>query len=186
MKKILLVIICLFSLCGCDRRFREVSTGNATSYILIEQSTNKILEGNNYYQSRSVASISKIMTAIVVLENTNIQKEVVVTNDIKNVDGSSIYLKEGQKIKVIDLLYGLLLRSGNDAAVMLAIATCGSIVNFVEKMNDKANELNMKYSYFSNPHGLDEQDNGNLSCAYDMAILYSYCMENEIFKKIPA
>lgn len=162
----------------------ETSLVNATSYIVIEQSTNKILEGYNYDQCRSVASISKIMTAIIAIENNDINKIVTVSEEINRVYGSSVYLKVGEKTTILNLLYGLLLRSGNDAAITLAIETSKSEQEFVELMNQKVKQLNLKNTYFSNPHGLDEQDNGNISTAYDMAIIYSYCMENPLFAKI--
>lgn len=182
MKKIFLFIICLF-LSSCNIKSEEVVV-SASSYIVIEQSTNKILEGYNYDEVRSVASISKIMTAIIAIENNDVNKIVVVPEEINTVYGSSIYLKVKEEISIIQLLYGLLLRSGNDAAITLAMATCKDVNSFVNLMNQKAETLGMKNTYFSNPHGLDEMDAGNLSTAYDMAILYSYCMDNELFAKI--
>lgn len=184
MKKLVLYFLFCFLLSSCNTKENEVSNIQASSYVVIEQSTNKILEGNNYDSQRSVASISKIMTAIIAIENIDINKIVKVPSEINNVYGSSIYLKVDQEITIKDLLYGLLLRSGNDAAVTLAISVCKSVDKFVGLMNDKAEELNLSNTYFSNPHGLDEMDNGNISTAYDMAIIYSYCMENEVFKSI--
>ena len=183
MKKLILLFIFLLSLTSCNKE-SQVSNVSATSYIVIEQSTNKILEGNNYDTQRSVASISKIMTAIVAIENIDINKIVKVPSEINKVYGSSIYLKVDQQITIKDLLYGLLLRSGNDAAITLAISVCKSVDEFVCLMNDKAIELKLSNTYFSNPHGLDEMDSGNISTAYDMALIYSYCMKNEIFKSI--
>ena len=183
MKFIFLFLLCLFSLTSCNVKTNEVSV-SATSYIVIEQSTNKILQGNNYDVSRSVASISKIMTAIVVIENTDVNKVVKVPSEINKVYGSSVYLKVDQEITILDLLYGLMLRSGNDAAITLAISVSKSVDSFVNLMNKKADELGLKGTYFNNPHGLDEQDDGNISTAYDMAILYSYCLKNELFAKI--
>ena len=183
MKKILLFLIFSLFLSSCNNEW-QVSNVQASSYIVIEQSTNKILEGSNYDTQRSVASISKIMTAIVAIENIDINKIVKVPNEINKVYGSSIYLQINQEITIKDLLYGLLLRSGNDAAITLAISVSGSVDKFVDLMNEKANDLNLTNTYFSNPHGLEKQDNGNISSAYDMAMIYSYCMQNEIFKSI--
>ena len=183
MKKIRLLFIFLLSLTSCNKE-SQVSNVSATSYIVIEQSTNKILEGNNYDAQRSVASISKIMTAILAIENLPLDKKVIVSSDIKKAYGSSIYLKEGQLVTVEKLLYGLMLRSGNDAAIMLAVCVSNTVEQFVELMNQKAKQLNLLNTYFSNPHGLDEEDNGNISTAYDMAILYSYCMDNKTFNTI--
>lgn len=186
MKKIaLFFILLLLSLTSCNS-IKTLETNNiiASSYIVIEQSNNKILEGHNYDEARSVASISKIMTAIIVLENIDINKTVKVPKEINKVYGSSIYLKENEEITIEKLLYGLMLRSGNDAAITLALSVSESLEDFVSLMNQKAEELNMKNSYFSNPHGLDEEDSGNISSAYDMAILYSYCLKNEKFANI--
>lgn len=183
MRKILLFLFCLFCFSSCNKTIETVNVVSS-SYIVIEQSTNKILQGANYDNQRSVASISKIMTAIIVLENIDINKEVVVPEEIKYVDGSSIYLKVNEKVTIEKLLYGLLLRSGNDAAVALALSVCNNLEDFVGLMNQKVDELNLKNTYFSNPHGLDSNDNGNISSAYDMAIIYSYCLKNETFKTI--
>ena len=186
MKKLLLFfILLLLSLTSCGNiKVLETSNVIALSYIVIEQSTNKILEGNDYHFSRSVASISKIMTAIVAIENIDINTIVKVPNNINKVYGSSVYLKENEEISIEKLLYGLMLRSGNDAAITLAMSVSNSVEEFVLLMNKKADELNLKNTYFSNPHGLDEQDNGNISTAHDMAMLYSYCLKNKTFAKI--
>lgn len=186
MKKIFSIFLLLI-LCGCNtNKTLETSNVYATSFIVIEQSSNKILEGYNYNTQRSVASISKIMSAIIVIENMDVNEYLTVPEDIKKVDGSSIYLKVNEKVKVIDLLYGLLLRSGNDAAITLAKGMNNDIQSFVDLMNEKASFLSMNNTYFSNPHGLDVNDNGNISTAYDMAILYSYCLKNPLFSKIVA
>ena len=183
MKKLFILFLFLSSCSLKTNAITPVSI-QATSYIVIEQSNNKMLEGSNYYEQRSVASISKIMTAIICIENSNVNEKVKVPQEINTVDGSSIYLKVDQEITILDLLYGLLLRSGNDAAISLALAICPTINDFVSLMNQKAELLNMTRTIFSNPHGLDVNDNGNISCAYDMAILYSYCLENPLFAKI--
>ena len=182
MKKFLfLIFILLFS--SCHHEVKQTSIV-ASSYIVIEQSTNKILQGANYDTQRSVASISKIMSAIIAIENNDLEKIVIVPSEINEVYGSSMYLKVNQEISIKDLLYGLLLRSGNDAAITLAIATSGSVASFVDLMNEKAEKLNLKNTLFSNPHGLDKDGIGNISTSYDMAIIYSYCMDNEVFKEI--
>ena len=185
-KQFLFFILLLLNLTSCGRNIKVLETSNviASSYIVIEQSTNKILEGNDYHFSRSVASISKIMTAIVAIENIDINTIVKVPNNINKVYGSSVYLKENEEISIEKLLYGLMLRSGNDAAITLALSVSNSVEEFVLLMNKKADELNLKNTYFSNPHGLDEQDNGNISTAHDMAMLYSYCLKNKTFAKI--
>lgn len=161
-----------------------VTTTGARSYIVIDGYTNEIIEGNNINLKRSVASISKIMTAIIALESGSLFEVVTADESIKKGVGSSIYLELGDQITVIELVYGLLLRSGNDAAIMIAKAVAGSEENFVSMMNQKAKLLGMSNSIFHNPHGLDIDDEGNISTAYDMAILMSYCLNNELFLEI--
>ena len=183
MRKIFLFLLILLSFSSCNKSVETVNVVSS-SYIVMEQSSNKILQGYNYNESRSVASISKIMTAIVVIENIDIKATVKVPKEINNVSGSSVYLKENEEVSVEKLLYALLLRSGNDAAITLALSVCKDESGFVELMNEKAQKLNLKNTYFSNPHGLDENDGGNISSAYDMAVLYAYCLENETFSNI--
>ena len=156
----------------------------ARSYIVMDYNTGEILEGKDYDLIRSVASISKIMTAIVAIENSSLDTYVEVNEDILKAYGSSIYLKEGEVVKMEDLLYGLMLRSGNDAAVTIARGVSGSVDKFVELMNEKAVKIGMKNSTFNNPSGLDIDDEGNLSTSYDMALLMQYALSNETFRNI--
>lgn len=150
----------------------------------MEKSTNKVLESKDMHTSRSVASISKIMTAIVAIENVNLEDIVTIPQEINEVYGSMLYIHENDQIPIMDLLYGLILRSGNDAAVSIAIHVGGTIEKFVEMMNQKAKNLNMQDSLFRNPHGLDEEDGGNLSSAYDMALLHAYALNNPVYRQI--
>ena len=146
--------------------------------------TNEVLEGKDIDQSYSVASISKIMTAIIALESDKLFNVIIVDDIIKTIEGSSLYLSIGDQITIIDLVYGLLLRSGNDAAVLIAENISGNIDSFVMEMNQKAKEIGMKNTIFNNPSGLDIFDEGNISSCYDMALLMSYCLENELFCQI--
>ena len=123
------------------------------------------------------------MTAIVAIENSDINKEVTIGNEVLKAYGSGIYVQIGEKIKLKDLLYGLMLRSGNDAALAISVAVAGNTEKFVSLMNEKAKEIGMKNTEFNNPSGLDEEK-GNFSSAYDMALLMSYAMKNKEFKKI--
>lgn len=158
---------------------------NAKGAILMDTDSHRVLYAKDAHYVQSVASISKIMTAIVAIENADISKEVVVGDEILKAYGSGIYVKQGEKIKLEDLLYGLMLRSGNDAALVIATAVSGSVESFVKLMNEKAQVLGMSDTTFNNPSGLDEKDaKGNFSSAYDMAILMSYAMGNKDFKKI--
>ena len=145
--------------------------------------TGRILYGNNINEKRLIASITKVLTAIIVLETTDIEKEIEVGQEVLKMYGTNIYIEPGEKITIKDLLYGLLLRSGNDAAVALAVATSGSEEKFVELMNKKAKEIGMHNSTFKNPHGLDE-DTKNYSTAYDMALLSKYAYKNKTYRQI--
>ncbi len=150
----------------------------------MDTDNHRILYAENAHYTQSVASISKIMTAIVTIENINIKKTITVGDEILKAYGSGIYVKQGEKITIKDLLYGLMLRSGNDAALVLAKNVSGNTEKFVQKMNEKAKELGMDDTTFKNPSGLDEKDGGNISSAYDMALLMSYAMQNQDFKTI--
>ena len=156
---------------------------SARSVILMDTDSNRILYEKNINEVRSVASISKIMTAIIAIESGKMKKEVTIGNEIKSSYGSGIYLQQGEKLKLEDLVYGLMLRSGNDAALAIAKYVGGNVDSFVKKMNKKAREIGMKNTTFNNPSGLD-QEKGNYSTAYDMAILTSYAMKNKEYRKI--
>lgn len=146
----------------------------------------RILYARSLHEVQSVASISKVMTAVVALEHGELDQRIVIGEEIRQVDGSCIYLREGEEYVLEDLLYGLLLRSGNDAAVSIAKGVAGDPQRFVAWMNEKAQELGMQDTLFRNPSGLDETDGGNLSSVYDMALLMNYAMQNETFAKISA
>lgn len=180
MKKIILMILLIFLF---PIKVLAIDT-SASRAILMDMDSNRILYSKNIHSAKSVASISKIMTCIIAIENNDIKKEITIGEEIADAHGSGIYIKKGEKLKIEDLLYGLMLRSGNDAALALAVHTSGSVSKFVQLMNDKASEIGMKNTIFNNPSGLDDSEDGNYSTAYDMAILMSYAMHNDIFKKI--
>lgn len=142
----------------------------------------RILYSKNAHEQKLIASTTKIMTCIVVLENSNLENEITVGEEVLSMYGTNIYLEVGEKIKVNDLLYGLMLRSGNDAAMTLAVNTLGED-SFVQKMNEKSKELGMNDTLFFNPHGLDEETE-NISSANDMALLSRYAYQNPIYRKI--
>lgn len=182
MKK--LGIICLGLFLLFPYSVQAIST-SATSSILVDMDSGRIIYENNSHEVRSVASISKIMTAILAIESKKLDKTVKVSDVVLEAYGSGIYIKPGEKLTLQDLVYGLMLRSGNDAALMIAEYVSGSVPKFVEKMNQKAQEIGMKQTTFHNPSGLDEEDEvGNFSTAYDMAILTSYAMKNKTYQKI--
>ena len=175
MKKIVLLLVILFMPLNT-----LADTGSST--IVMEINSGRVLHENNIHSKKLIASITKIMTCIVVLENADTSKEIVVGDEIRNIYGTSIYLEEGEKIKINDLLYGLMLRSGNDAAIVLATNTLG-IKKFVDKMNETAKLIGMKDTVFENPHGLDDNTK-NYSTAYDMVLLSNYAYNNKDYRKI--
>lgn len=150
--------------------------------VCIEQSTKRILFEDCAHDKCYPASTTKILTALVVLENLELDRIVTVPAEAQGVEGSSLYLKAGQKITVEDLLLGLMLRSGNDAAVTLATETCGDVKSFAKLMNEKARSVGAVNSHFSNPHGLD--DKTHYTTAYDMALITANAYENEDFCRI--
>lgn len=182
-KKILLILIITLSL-TIPLPINALKNISAPT-VAIDNNRGRILYENRAHEKRLIASTTKILTAIVVLENNDLNKKVTVGNEVLKMYGTSIYLQVGEKMKVEDLLYGLLLRSGNDAAVVLATATSGSEENFVKLMNKKAKEIGMNDSTFANSHGLDEETK-NYSTAYDMALLSKYASKNKTYQKIVA
>ena len=182
-------VVCFFLILGFAFLIPKKANANYNqyvnrSYIVMDVSNNNIIEGKNINLVRNVASVSKIMTAIVAIENGDLNKEVTIIKEDLNTYGSSIYLKEGNTIHLLELIYGLMLRSGNDASLAIARSVGESVENFVFLMNKKAKELGMKNSVFNNPSGLDTNEEGNKSTSYDLAILMSYAIKNEIFLKI--
>ena len=180
MKRLIFFLGCFFIFNGL---VKAIDT-SAQSAILMDIDSGRIMYSKNIDNKRTIASISKIMTAVIVLENIDIKKQVTIGDEIDKAHGSGIYIKKGEKLTIEDLLYGLLLRSGNDAALALAYHTAGSIDKFVDLMNKKAQELNMNNSKFNNPSGLDDDSEGNISTAYDMALLMKYAYQNKTFRKI--
>lgn len=150
--------------------------------ILIEQSTGRVLYEKKAHEQQSIASITKIMTAIIAIESGKMKEKAKTSRKAIYTEGSSIYLEQGEKMSIEDLVYGLMLRSGNDAAVAIGEHVGGSEEGFVYLMNEKAQWLGMQNTSFDNPHGLDADN--HYSSAYDMAKLMRYAMENDQFKKI--
>lgn len=155
---------------------------NARSYVALDRKSKKILIGKNEYNKVKMASTTKIMTATVILENCNLNDIVTVSKKAGGTGGSRLGLKANDKISVHDLLYGLLLCSGNDAAVALAEHVSGSILDFCELMNIKAKELGMSNTHFETPHGLDSD--GHYTTAYELALITDYALQNHTFRKI--
>lgn len=152
------------------------------SAIVIDQESGRVLYGKDYKQVLPMASTTKIITAIVAIEKANINDRVVVSTKAASMRGSSAGLKPGEKISLEELLYGLMLCSGNDAAVATAEHISGSIEGFAELMNEKAIELGAYNTSFVTPHGLDAES--HYTTAYDLARITAYAMKNELFSKI--
>ena len=155
---------------------------NSKIALVYDRSSGNVLYEKNGYKTSKMASTTKIMTCIVVLENANLNDIVVVDKKAAATGGSRLGLKTGDKITVNDLLYGLMLVSGNDAAVALAIHVGGSAEGFATLMNQKANELGLKNTNFVTPHGLDNEK--HYTTAYELAKMADYALEKEKFKKI--
>jgi len=157
-----------------------VST-SASSAALIEQSSGRVLYRQNADEERLIASITKIMTAVAALEHADLNQTYTVTAE-DMVEGSSMYLKPGDVLCLEELLYGLMLASGNDAALAVAHCVSGEVENFVALMNETAQRLGMTHTHFANPNGLDAE--GHYSSAADMAVLAAYALKNQDFRRI--
>jgi len=155
---------------------------SAACAILTDAASGETLYEKHADKLMRIASTTKIMTALVVLEHCALSEEVTIERGWTGVEGSSMYLAEGETMTVEDLLYGLLLASGNDAAVALACHTAGSVEAFAELMNERARSLGLISTSFRNPHGLDEE--GHYSTARDLAAITRAAMENETFARI--
>ena len=177
---LILLLSCLYCTSPVQAASMEVS---AHSAVLVDQKSGRVIYEVNAHEKSRIASITKIMTAILAIESGQMDEMVKVSSNAFGTEGSSLYLKEGEKIKLEDLVYGLMLRSGNDAAVAISEKVGGSLDGFVWLMNQKAEEIGMKNTHFSNPHGLDNTKQ-HYSTAYDMALLTRYAMQNKTYAKI--
>lgn len=194
-------IICLFTFSYADEidniddkinvenTLKEVSSNstniptiNSRAAVVIDRNSNTVLYGKSENEIRKMASTTKIMTSIIVIENSNLSDIVTVSKKAAGTGGSRLGLKTNDKISVNNLLYGLMLCSGNDAAVCLAEYVGGSVEGFAELMNKKANSLGLKNTHFVTPHGLDSEE--HYTTAYELATLANYALKNETFSKI--
>ena len=165
--------------------FASISYGagiSARHFALLEAETGEIICEGNGNSRAPMASTTKIMTAIVAIENGRLDKTVTIPSEATGIEGSSIYLQEGEELTLEELLYALMLESANDAAVAIAIEIGGGVPEFVEIMNRKAEELKLDSTHFTNPHGLDNAE--HYTTAADLARLAAYAMNNPIFEKI--
>lgn len=160
----------------------ELPKTNSRRYIVYDRISKSMIIGKNEDVKSAMASTTKIMTTIVILEKADLNEKVTVSAKAGGTGGSRLGLKKGDKASVRDLLYGLMLRSGNDAAVALAEHVGGSVKEFAELMNEKAIELGLTNTHFVTPHGLD--DANHYTTALELAKLTDYAMDNETFAKI--
>ena len=154
---------------------------SAEKAIVMDAQTGRVLYEKNADQRSLIASTTKIMTALLICEQCNVLDRVRIPKEAVGIEGSSMYLQAGEIMTVQELLYGLMLRSGNDAAVALAIYCAGTVEGFVQRMNDKARSLGLQQTHFENPNGLDSPE--HYSTARDLARLTVYAMRNPLFAR---
>lgn len=165
--------------------FERVSAGAATpsrAECVTEISSRRFLHERNAESSLPMASTTKVLTAIIILDDCDINETVTIPKEAEGTEGSSVYLRAGDQYTVEELLYGLMLRSGNDCAVTLALHHSGSIKDFAQAMNEKAVSLGAEHSCFVNPHGLP--DTRHYTTAQDLSLISAYAMQNEKFCEI--
>ena len=179
--KIILFSIIILNLVFLNFGFNTYSETNE-SYTVTDRKTGEILFEKNGNIRRSVASLTKILTAITIIESENLNKICNISKKCELIDGSKVYLYSGEKFTVTDLLYGLLLRSGNDCAIALSENFIGGSENLINKMNEFAVCCGAKNSSFKNPHGLEEE--GHYSTSNDMARIAARAMKNPVYRKI--
>ena len=187
-KFILIIVIVMMGLCVANSKILIYANNNidisssSNGMVVIEGSTNTVLYEKNKDVRLPMASTTKIITAILAIEKTkDIDEKFIVSDNAVGIEGTSIYIKSGEKFSMKELLYGLILASGNDCAVAIA-ERLGGIEKFVEDMNNLSISLGLQNTHFDNPHGLDS--NTHYTSAYDLAILTSYALKNETFREI--
>ena len=174
----------IFALILCPIKNFAGETISAQAAIVMEQSTGRVLYAANADAVLPMASTTKIMTALCVLENAALTDTVTIDARMAGIEGSSMYLEVGETLTVEQLLYGLMLRSGNDAAVALALHVSGSVEDFAALMNQKAEELGLSHTHFANPHGLPAAE--HYTTARELAIITCAAYENADFRRIVA
>lgn len=181
--KILFVLLISFPSANLVSFAESPPSTSADQAILIEAESGRVLYEHNPHQEQRIASITKIMTAHLAVQHGNLDELVKISPEASVTEGSSLYLKAGQKVSLRDLIYGLLLRSGNDSAVAIAEHVSGSVEKFSDLMNEEAKRIGMKNSHFTNPHGLDLDDD-HYSSSFDMALLTREALKDKQFAEI--
>ena len=181
MKRLFSLVLFVFFILFVTKNVNAMSV-SAECACVIDMSTGRVIYEKNAHKQHTMASTTKIMTALIALENSNLDDVVTVSKNAAGKEGTSLYLKAGQKANMGDLLYGLMLQSGNDAAVAIAEGVSGSVEEFAKLMTERARSIGAKNSSFKNPNGLDEE--GHYTTAYDLALITKEAMENEKFAQI--
>lgn len=188
MKKSAIIIIMLFLL-NLNIRFTYANPAkiatpqiNAKNAVVMDYETGQILYDKNGHIKVYPASTTKVLTAILALEKGNLDDTVTASKNAANVEGSKIYLSEGEQLKLRQLLYAMMVESANDAAVAIAEYIGGSVENFANMMNEKAQQIGAKDSHFVTPNGLHDPD--HYTTAYDMALIARYAMKNQFFREL--
>ena len=186
-KKIFYLLIILFfsyfpsSLANTQNDI-NLSNIYSKNYLVFDRNSSLTIIEKNGFDKTPMASTTKIMTCILAIEYGNLNDIVTISSNVNKITGSKLSLKENSQIKLEDLLYGLMLRSGNDAAYVIAEHISGNLENFLTLMNKKAKELKLYNTNFTSPHGLDNEN--HYTTCYDLALLTDYALKNDIFKKI--
>jgi len=186
---ICIIILLIISIVVADQSHilisaKETIATSAKGMVVLEGNTNTVLYGNNENTRMPMASTTKIITAILAIENCeNIDEKIKISDKAVGIEGTSIYLKHGEELTMRELLYGLMLASGNDCAVAIAERFGGEDL-FVKMMNDFAKNLGLENTNFDNPHGLDSVT--HYTTAYDLAVMTAYAMKNDTFREIVA
>lgn len=183
-KRMLLTCLAVCLLFGAIKGINTsvIAEASAVSEIAMELTTEAVLSENDADKRLPMASTTKIMTALIIAEDCNLDEVITVPDKAVGVEGSSIYLKKGEQIDIRDLLYGLMLRSGNDSATALAIHHSGSVEKFAEAMNERAKKIGAKNTNFKNPSGLPDDE--HYTTARDLCKIACYAMRNETFKEV--
>ena len=180
---ILLFLLCIVSISTTNSQIYAQETTSAKSMCVIEKTSKRILYAKNENQQLANASTTKIVTFLTILKNCdNLDRKITIDNRAVGIPGTSIYLKKGEQLTIKQLLYGMMLVSGNDAATALALSVCDSVEDFANLMTKEAHKCGAIKSSFKNPHGLDE--NGHYTTAYDLALITAECYKYDIFKQI--
>ena len=180
----LTAIAAVLSLCSfpCSAASEIIPPLSAESAVLIAAEDSSVLASKNAHRRMGMASTTKILTALVALEHLELDQSIKIPKEAVGIEGSSVYLVEGEELTVRELLCALMLASANDAAVALAIAASGSVDGFVTQMNDYAKRLGLKNTHLSNPHGLNDKE--HYTTAYELALIAKAALENETIREI--